>query len=130
MVNWRLALPVLGEAFDCLAPDLVGFAASEHPAALPVGVRPWLDLWVQQIVGLLDAVRIETPHLVGNSLGGAIALHLAHRHPKRFERIALMGPLRGHGEQPAHAFGVHWRPSGVRSVRISGLIVARDLTSS
>lgn len=91
--NWRLALPVLGEAFDCLAPDLVGFAASEHPAALPVGVRPWLDLWVQQIVGLLDALRIETAHLVGNSLGGAIALHLAHRHPKRFERIALMGPV-------------------------------------
>lgn len=91
--NWRFLLPVLGDTFRCLAPDLVGFAASAHPADPPVGVSAWLDLWVRQITDLLDALGLERVHLVGNSLGGAIALHLASRHPRRFKRIALMGSV-------------------------------------
>lgn len=91
--NWRLALPVVGTVYDCLAPDLTGFAASEHPPDPPTGMTTWMDLWVRQIVSLLDALGLGSVHLVGNSMGGAIALHLAHRHPGRFKRIALMGPV-------------------------------------
>lgn len=91
--NWRLALPVLGNEFDCLAPDLIGFGASEHPGEPPVGMTAWMNIWVEQIISLLDTCGLERIDLVGNSLGGAIALHLAHRHPARFGRVALMGPV-------------------------------------
>lgn len=91
--NWRLILPTLGNTFDCVAPDLLGFAASHHPEDPPVGAAAWMDLWAGQIIGLLDALKMESVHLVGNSLGGAIALHLAHRHAARFKRIALMGSV-------------------------------------
>jgi len=89
--NWRLALPVLGGTFDCLAPDFIGFAASEHPDDPPTEAVPWLDIWVEQIISLLDVLKIESINLVGNSLGGNIALHLANRYPRRFKRIAFMG---------------------------------------
>jgi len=90
--NWRLALPVLGTVYDCLAPDSSGYAASEHPPVPPTGTTAWMDLWVEQVVSLLDTLGLGSVHLVGNSMGGAIALQLAHRHPGRIKRIVLMGP--------------------------------------
>src|SRR5918992_1039176 len=32
--NWQFALPALGERFDCLAPDLIGYGKSDHPDAV------------------------------------------------------------------------------------------------
>ncbi len=89
--NWRFAVPALADQFDCIAPDLWGFARSGHPDPPPVGARAWMDLWVEQVIALMDHLRIERAHLVGNSMGGAIALHLLHRHRERFERVVLMG---------------------------------------
>ncbi len=91
--NWQFALPALGERFDCLAPDLVGYGKSEHPTEPPAETGAWLDVWLDQLTGLLDALGVEKAHLVGNSMGGALALHLADRHPERIGRIALMGSM-------------------------------------
>lgn len=93
--NWQLALPELGRHFLCLAPDLVGYGGSTHPDPPPRGVRAWMRVWVDQLLGLLDALGIGEAHLVGNSLGGAIALHLLMEAPKRFRRVVLMGPAGG-----------------------------------
>lgn len=68
--NWQLALPELGRDFLCLAPDLVGYGESTHPEPPPRGARAWMRLWVDQLLGLLDALGLERAHLVGNSLGG------------------------------------------------------------
>nr|WP_286207089.1 alpha/beta fold hydrolase [Thermomicrobium sp. CFH 73360] len=89
--NWRFAVPALADQFDCIAPDLWGFARSGHPDPPPVGARAWMDLWVEQVIALMDHLGIERAHLVGNSMGGAIALHLLHRHRERFGRVVLMG---------------------------------------
>lgn len=89
--NWQHALPALSDRFDCVAPDLIGFGNSAHPETPPEGVRDWLEVWIQQQVDLLDSLGLSTVKLVGNSLGGAITLHLLHRYPERFERAVLMG---------------------------------------
>lgn len=68
--NWQFALPALGERFDCLAPDLIGYGKSDHPDEPPQGVTPWLDIWVNQQIELLDNLGLEKAHLVGNSMGG------------------------------------------------------------
>lgn len=91
--NWRFALPALASDFDCLAPDLWGFAQSGHPDPPPLEAQAWMDLWVEQVIALLDYLGISSAHLVGNSMGGAIALHLLHRHRERFERVVLMGTI-------------------------------------
>ena len=91
--NWQFALPGLDEQFHCLAPDLAGFGATQHPKDPPKGMRSWMRLWVDQCLALLDALKIEKAHLVGNSMGGAIALHLLMDAPDRFVRVVHMGPI-------------------------------------
>ncbi|CAG0936204.1 2-hydroxymuconate-semialdehyde hydrolase [Thermoflexales bacterium] len=91
--NWQFALPALADRFHCLAPDLVGFGATEYPQNPPMGMRRWMRLWVDQCLALLDAQQLEKVHLVGNSMGGAIALHLLMEAPERFERVVLMGSI-------------------------------------
>jgi 2-hydroxymuconate-semialdehyde hydrolase len=91
--NWQFALLALEDRFHCLAPDLVGFGATEHPRHPPTGMRNWMRLWVDQSLAVLDALAVEKAHLVGNSMGGAIALHLLMEAPGRFERVVLMGSI-------------------------------------
>jgi 2-hydroxymuconate-semialdehyde hydrolase len=91
--NWQFALPALGEQFYCIAPDLAGFGATEHPKDSPNGMRSWMRLWVDQCLALMDMLKIEKLHVVGNSMGGAIALHLLMDAPERFDRIVHMGPI-------------------------------------
>lgn len=76
-----------------MAPDLVGFGKTEHPENYPENMEGWMDVWVDQNIALLDALDIEKAHLVGNSMGGAVTLHLVDRHPERFGRMVMMGPV-------------------------------------
>lgn len=91
--NWQFALPALDGGFHCIAPDLAGFGATDHPKNSPSGMRSWMRLWVDQCLSLLDALKLEKVHLVGNSMGGAIALHLLMEAPDRFNRVVHMGPI-------------------------------------
>jgi 2-hydroxymuconate-semialdehyde hydrolase len=85
--NWRLVMPALAERARVIAPDMVGFGYTERPA----GFACDMDAWVNQAVGLLDALGIARADLVGNSFGGALALAISIRHPQRVRRLVLMG---------------------------------------
>ena len=87
--NWRLSIPVLAQQARVIAPDMVGFGFSDRPA----GQRYGMDDWVAQAVGVLDALDVEVADVVGNSFGGALALALAIRHPRRVRRLVLMGSV-------------------------------------
>lgn len=87
--NWRLVMPELARARRVIAPDMVGFGFTERPR----GQVYDMDVWVAQAVGLLDALDIERADLVGNSFGGALALAIAIRHPRRVRRLVLMGSV-------------------------------------
>lgn len=86
--NWRGLIPVLAQDFRVIAPDLVGFGYTEVPDSLQFNI---FDTWIDQTLALLDGLGIERTHVVGNSFGGGLALHLATKHPDRLDRIALMG---------------------------------------
>lgn len=92
MSNWQFALPFLGDSFHCLAPDIAGFGQSQHDQP-PSGTEAWIDTWVNQLIALLDARNLDKVHLVGNSMGGGVSLHLLDRHPDRFEKTVLMGAV-------------------------------------
>lgn len=91
--NWHQTIPELTRYFLCIAPDLVGFNESDHPDPPPIGARKWMRIWVTQLLALLDALGARKAHLVGNSLGGAVALHLLMEAPDRFLSAVLMGPV-------------------------------------
>jgi len=67
----------------------VGFGFTERPANLNYN----MENWIRHAVGVLDALGLEKIGLVGNSFGGALALHLAARYPGRISRMALMGSV-------------------------------------
>lgn len=92
MSNWTLASQTLADKYELLIPDLVGYGGSSHPDPAPSGMRRWMRLWIDQLLALLDQLDIERVHLVGNSLGGAVALHLLMEAPHRFHKVLLMGP--------------------------------------
>ena len=53
------------------------------------------------LAALIDALSLGRPVVVGHSLGGAVALALAQRHPERVSALALIAPLT-HPVQEAH----------------------------
>jgi pimeloyl-ACP methyl ester carboxylesterase len=87
--NWRLTLPALARRFRVVAPDVLGFGYTERPAGTTYDV----DAWVGHLVAYLDALELDRVSVVGNSFGGALALHLATRHPARVDRLVLMGSV-------------------------------------
>jgi 2-hydroxymuconate-semialdehyde hydrolase len=86
--NWRGIMPLLSDQFRVIVPDLVGFGYTETPKDLEFVI---FDTWISQMMSILDQLGIERAHLVGNSFGGGLSLHLATRYPDRFDRIVLMG---------------------------------------
>ncbi|MEC4726476.1 alpha/beta fold hydrolase [Shewanella sp. D64] len=68
--------------------DLPGFGRSDKPA----DVQYNLDFFVSALNGFLQALDIKSCTLLGNSLGGAIALGQALKHPSTVERLILMAP--------------------------------------
>lgn len=74
--------------FRNLVVDLPGFGRSDKPE----DVNYDLDFFVKTISGFLKAVGVKRAILLGNSLGGAIALGLALAEPERVEKLILMAP--------------------------------------
>jgi 2-hydroxymuconate-semialdehyde hydrolase len=87
--NWRFTIPVLAQRFRVIAPDMAGFGYTERRA----GAQYSMDGWVDHALGLMDALGIDQTNLVGNSFGGALALALAIRAPKRVKKLVLMGSV-------------------------------------
>jgi 2-hydroxymuconate-semialdehyde hydrolase len=87
--NWRLVIPVLSKHARVLAPDMLGFGYTDRVEGIPLN----MDTWVQQAVDFLDALGIEQTDIVGNSFGGALAIAMAIKHPKRIRKVVLMGAM-------------------------------------
>jgi 2-hydroxymuconate-semialdehyde hydrolase len=87
--NWRLVLPHLAERYHVIAPDQIGFGGTA-PAA---GGRYGRETWTTHALAVLDALGIERCRIIGNSMGGAIALSVAAARPDAVERLAVMGSV-------------------------------------
>jgi 3-oxoadipate enol-lactonase len=72
------------EQFSCIAVDLPGSGESDMPAG-PYSTEGYAD----QVAAFLGALGIEGAHVAGVSLGAAVGLHLAARHPGRVRSLSL-----------------------------------------
>ena len=87
-----------------------GLGGSTRPAeAGPTSIA----VQAEDAVGLLDHVGVDRAHVVGHSLGGAIALELAAKHPARVGSLALLEP------------GLLMTPAGAAFVRALGPLIGR-----
>jgi pimeloyl-ACP methyl ester carboxylesterase len=91
---WRRVIPALTQEFRVVVPDLPGFGHSD-----PVPGHPLLRIYAHVVEALCDAVAPDDQvALVGNSVGGAVAMRVALDRPDRVSRLVLVDPAGvGHG---------------------------------
>ena len=85
LAEWPAILDTLAERFDVIVPDHPGFGASEAPA--------WIDDVSDVAYCYLDAIEalgLSDIHVVGQSLGGWIALEMAVRSTHRLRSLTLI----------------------------------------
>jgi len=70
------------------APDLPGFGSSSKPALGSYNAGWFADT----LLGFMDELGIESAHLVGNSMGGRIAIEIGLRSPDRVTSLGLLCP--------------------------------------
>lgn len=88
-LDWMPFTEALGKRCHCFAFDLPGHGNS---AKLQVETSPAFDEVIDQ---LLEQIPAGPFHLFGYSLGGRIAMHLAHRSPERILSFTLESANRG-----------------------------------
>jgi pimeloyl-ACP methyl ester carboxylesterase len=86
-VNWMSVGPALAEGARVVAPDLAGFGRTPL-AGRSAGVRAQQTL----LDRFIDAVADAPVVLVGNSMGGLIAMLEAAQRPEKVARLVLVGP--------------------------------------
>ena len=101
--HWRHNLPVLGKYTRTYALDLIGFGDSSQPQALLPGEQHGVDrakssqaliysfdLWGQQVSDFCNAIVQGPVLLVGNSIGGVVALRAAQLLEDRCKGVVLI----------------------------------------
>ena len=78
----------LSRAYRVHTIDFPGFGSSSKPATAPYSARYFADT----VVALMDAMDIDRAHLVGNSMGGRVALEVGMRFPERVGALGLLCP--------------------------------------
>ena len=87
--NFRLNIEAFVAAgYRVILPDLIGYGASSKPE----GIDYTLDLFADTLMDALKAHCVDRATLVGNSLGGGIALQIALDTPSFVDRLILMSP--------------------------------------
>lgn len=89
--NWQHVMEDYATDYHVVALDLFGFGDTDHPEEYPENGVQWMGVRVQQVLDLMDALHIEQAHVVGNSLGGVVAMYLNLQAPERFDKVVLMG---------------------------------------
>jgi pimeloyl-ACP methyl ester carboxylesterase len=86
--TWDGALPHLSRAFHVYAPLLPGFGRS-------TGLEHLEDQWDLFLHGfdVMEALGLEHPYVVGESMGGWLAAEMAALRPKEIGRLALTSPV-------------------------------------
>ena len=83
--SWRHQLPALANAgFHAVAPDMRGYGQTDHPEQID---QYTLFHLVADIVGLLDALRVQSAVIVGHDWGAPVAWHTALLRPDRFRGV-------------------------------------------
>src|SRR3954454_14503886 len=77
--------PLAAAGYRVVAIDLPGFGDAELP---PGEQAPWQD-----VLGAMDELGIERAALVGNSMGGAVALRVALVAPERVSALVRVAAL-------------------------------------
>jgi 2-succinyl-6-hydroxy-2,4-cyclohexadiene-1-carboxylate synthase len=84
--TWMPLIEALPPHFRTIAPDLIGHGRSDSP---PDAERYRMERCVADLLAVLDVLQIERADMLGYSMGGRVALHLAAAAPDRIGALVL-----------------------------------------
>ncbi|KUI13760.1 alpha/beta hydrolase [Mycolicibacterium acapulense] len=83
--TWRAVIPQLSRRYRVIAPDLLGHGQSDKPRGdYSLGA---FAVWLRD---LLDELGISKATIVGQSLGGGVAMQFVYQHPDYCQRLVLI----------------------------------------
>ncbi|BBY76136.1 hydrolase [Mycolicibacterium parafortuitum] len=83
--TWRAVMPQLSKRYRVIAPDLLGHGQSAKPRGdYSLGA---FAAWLRD---LLDELGVTSVTLVGQSLGGGVAMQFVYQHPDYCRRLVLI----------------------------------------
>jgi len=86
--SFMAQIPVLSQKFKIISFDNRGSGKSERPDFLYT-----MEMFVDDIKGLLDYLKINKTHLIGLSLGGMIGLNFVLKYPNMVDKLVLINTL-------------------------------------
>jgi pimeloyl-ACP methyl ester carboxylesterase len=84
--TWRAVIPALSKKYRVLAPDLQGHGESTKPRG-----DYSLGAFAASLRDMLDELGISRATVIGQSLGGGVAMQFAYQHREYCERLVLIG---------------------------------------
>lgn len=81
--NWGAQIKMLAEQYDVIAADLRNHGASPHSDQLSYA------LMAEDVIELMDSLKLDSVLLLGHSMGGKVAMQLAIEHPERVEKLIV-----------------------------------------
>ena len=95
--HWRNNQQFLGKFYNCYSIDLLGFGESSQPSAIldyvspkTLGVKYCFDLWGTQVAEFCNEKVSSPVYLIGNSIGGIVALKAAQILKEKCEGVILI----------------------------------------
>jgi len=82
--NWQTLGKVFAEKFNVYLVDLRNHGNSPHSDEFDY------DVMVKDIVELMDDEGLSQAHILGHSMGGKVAMHLATRHADRVDKLIVV----------------------------------------
>lgn len=92
--NWSFLAPYLTRDYHIIAPDLPGFGENERNPDLAYDITAQ----TARLKAFVDALRLDRPHVAGNSMGGWIALRYALDYPGALASLILLNNAGINGE--------------------------------
>lgn len=104
-VEYAKVIPLLAaQGLAALAPDRPGYGMSDVPDFVPT-----IEQYADDLIPVLDALKIGKTHVVGHHTGASVAAAFVHRHPDRVTKLVLDGvPLYNAEERKQRLARPHW----------------------
>jgi 3-oxoadipate enol-lactonase len=86
--DWQLQLDDFAQHYQVVVLDLRGYGQTDHPPG-PYSIRQMSE----DVIALVDYLEISSFHLLGYSMGGAVALQLAVDYANRVDNLLVVNSL-------------------------------------
>ena len=86
--GYALITPSMQAHFTVIDYDHRGYGFSDRPRQ-----KYTMDVWADDLAGLLDALGVHQCHVHGGSMGGFIAVLFAAKYPERVDRLVFNGAV-------------------------------------